>query len=316
MPFPNQVYIQPAIGVAGDFSDGNPRSFVDAGAAGLIAGTSGVTIGRAAWLSYSTADANGAPAAVNNFGAGVPAGLIHRQQQGLITPYLAEASLVVPAGFPVAVANGGGFFVKNEGSTQALPGQYAYAAYANGAFNFAAASSASTATSTSFTISAQTFSVTASVVGNIMTVSAVGSGTIYPGSVLSAAAGSATVVSQLSGTTGGVGLYTVSIPEQNVAAGTAVTGTYGLLTLGGTITGSFAIGQTLTGTAVAAGSTITANASNGASLTGVGGAGTYITLTATASSGTITAATNVQTGWVAASAGLAGELVKIVGTAY
>ena len=51
-------------------------------------------------------------------------------------------------------------------------------------------------------------------------------------------------------------------------------------------------------------------------LAGNGGAGTYITLTATASSGTITGATNVQTGWIAASAGLPGELVKIIGTAY
>jgi hypothetical protein len=149
-----------------------------------------------------------------------------------------------------------------------------------------------------------------------MTVSAVGSGTLYPGSVLSAAAGSATIVSQLSGTTGGVGTYSLTVPEQVVATGTTVTGTYGLLTLTSGVTGVFSIGSSLTGTAVAAGSTITANGSNGSGLTGNGGVGTYVTLTATASAGTITGATNVQTGWIAASAGLNGELVKIIGTAY
>lgn len=315
MPFPNSVQVQPAIGVWGDFSDGNPRSFIDAGAGGLVAGPSGVTIGRAVWLSYSSADANGAPAAVNNYGTGVPAGIIHRQQQALITAYLAEASMVIPAGFPTAVLNGGGIFAKNEGATQALPGQYAYASYANGAISFAAAGAASTATSTTFSISAQTFAVVGSVNGNILTVASVTSGTLYPGAVLTSNA-TGSIASQLTGTTGGVGTYALTTAEQIVASGTAIGGGYGLLTLGGTVTGTFSIGDTLSGTSVAAGSSILANASNGASLTGAGGAGTYVTLTATASSGTITAATNVQTGWVAASSGLAGELVKIVGTAY
>lgn len=316
MPFQTSVNVQPGIAVAGDFASGSSRSFVLAGAGGLVAGTQGVTVGRFAWLSYAGADYDGAPAAVNNYGTGAPAGLIHREQQALITGYLSDSSMLIPAGFETSVMNGGDLFVVNTGASQALPGMYAYANYGTGAVTFAAASSASTATSTSFSISAQTFSVTAGVAGNIMTVSAVGSGTLYPGSVLSAAAGSATIVSQLSGTTGGVGTYSLTVPEQVVAAGTTVTGTYGLLTLGGTVTGSFSLGTTLTGTAVAAGSTITANGSNGSGLTGSGGAGTYITLTATASSGTITGAVNVQTGWIAASAGLNGELVKIIGAAY
>ena len=53
MPFPNQVNVQPGIGVVGDFASGNPRSFIDAGPFGLVSGTQGVAVGRFVWLSYA-----------------------------------------------------------------------------------------------------------------------------------------------------------------------------------------------------------------------------------------------------------------------
>ena len=60
-------------------------------------------------------DADGAPAIANNFGSGSVAGFVHRDQQGLITTFLADASMVVPKGLPVTVHSGGGFAAKNDG---------------------------------------------------------------------------------------------------------------------------------------------------------------------------------------------------------
>jgi len=85
--------------------------------------------------------------------------------------------------------------------------------------NFAAVVSAYTAASAS---------VTASISGSLMTVTVVGSGTLYPGSVLlSSGTGfikGTMILSQVSGTTGGVGVYTVS-QRQTVVSGTITTGT-------------------------------------------------------------------------------------------
>ena len=60
------------------------------------------------------------------------------------------------------------------------------------------------------------------------------------------------VVSQLSGTPGGVGTYALSIPSQNVAS-TAVSGTYGTLTVTAITTGTIGVG-TVIGHLSAAGS--------------------------------------------------------------
>ena len=81
MGFQKQVYIEPAAAVAGDFASSNPRSTVLAGQGALVADTAGVTVGRFAW-----ADATGK---VTNAGSGVPTGFVHREQQGVITVFLA-----------------------------------------------------------------------------------------------------------------------------------------------------------------------------------------------------------------------------------
>ena len=304
MPFQTSVSTQPAPAVAGDFANGNPRFAVPAGPGGLIAGAAGVTIGRFAWINTSDEDPDNAAQLVNSFGVGPVGGFVHRAQQGLITQYLAETGMVIPSGFMVTLFNGGDFWVKNEGTTEAVPGQVCYAAYASGAASFGSAGSASGSASS---VAASTFSVTGAIAGDILTVSAVSSGTIQPGSTISGT-GIATgtqIVSQLSGTAGGIGTYAVSIPEQTVAS-TTVSGTYGTLTVGGTVTGTFGVGGTISGTGVAAGTQITALG------TGTGGAGTYIVNNNTVVSSTsISVGTTVATKWVAMSAGAAGELVKI-----
>lgn len=305
--FPTQVQVQPAPAVAGDFADSNPRWNVAAGPGGLVAGAAGVTVGRFAWWSAAGIDPNGTPTLVNNFGSGPVTGFVHREQQALITAYLADASMLIPAGFGMTLKSGGGFWVKNDGTGEALVGQKAYANFADGKVSFAATASPAGASGSASSIAASTFSVTGSIAGDVLAVTVVGSGTVVPGATISGT-GVATgtkVVGQLSGAAGGVGTYAVDIGEQTVAS-TTVSGTYGTLTVGGTVAGTFGVGDTLSGSGVVAGTAITALG------TGSGGAGTYIVNNNTVVSSTaITAATNVETKWIAMSSGLPGELVKI-----
>lgn len=309
--FQAQVNGVQAPGIAGEFCSTNPRYSVLAGPGGLVAGSApgfaGAVVARFAWLSFNVIDGDNAPAQVNNFGSGQPAGFIHREQQGLITAYLGESSLVVPTGFPITVMDAGEFWMKNDGATTAVPGMKAYANFADGKVTFAAAGAPAGATASSYTISAATFSVTGSVAGDQLTVTAVGSGSVYNGAIISGT-GIATgtqIVGQVSGTPNGVGVYVLSISDQT-AASTTVSGTYGLLTLTTVATGNFGVGDSLSGTGVTAGTTI------GQFITGTGGTGSTaaVNFTQTASSGTLTGATNYETKWICRSTGLAGEIVK------
>jgi hypothetical protein len=315
MPFQSQVNVVQAPAVQGDFASANPRQVVLAGPGGIVAGPAGVLVGLACWTTPPV-DADNSPAFANNFGSGPITGILHREQQGLIEVYLQEASLLVPAGFPVTLFSAGDFWVKNAGSGQAQIGQKAYAGFSSGTWTFAATGSPTqSGTSTASSIAAETFSATGSIAGDVMAVTAVGSGTIYPGAAISGTnvASGSTVVSQLTPlltgeTTGGVGRYYVSLPEQTVAS-TTISGTYGLLTVGGTITGTWGVGSVVTGSGgggVTTGTIITALG------TGTGGAGTYVVnLTQTVTSSTIDATGNVETKWIAMSSGAAGELIKI-----
>ncbi len=310
--FQTQVNVQPAPAVEGDFANGNPRFVVPAAQGGLVAGAAGVIVGRFAWANYTAADSDGAPAVVSNNGAGPVTGFVHREQQGLIVDYLSEASLKIQPGFAVTLYDGGDFFVKNTGSNQALPGMKAYANFADGKVTFAATGSASTASATGSIAAGAGASATGTIVGNIFTATAALSGTFVIGGVLTGTgvATGTTIVSQLSGTAGGLGTYAVSIPEQNVTS-TTISETWGVFTAASALVGTFGVGDSLSGPGgssdpVADGTVITALG------TGTGGLGTYIVnKTQTSSSATVTAATSVETKWVAMSSGLTNELVKI-----
>lgn len=306
MGFQTQTYYNPAPAVEGDFASTNPRATVLAGPGGLVAGISAI-VGRFAWATSSFTDTDGAPAVLNSFGSGPITGFIHREQQGLIQVYLQESTMQVPAGFPITAFMTGDFWIKNNGAAQATPGMKAYANFADGKATFAATGAPASASGSASSIAATTSSVTGSIAGNVLSVTAVSSGTVYPGTTISGT-GVATgtqIVSQLSGTAGGIGTYSVSIPEQTVAS-TTISGTYGVLTVGGTIAGVFGLGQTLTGTGITLPTAITAL------ITGTGGAGTYaVNANTVVASTAITAATNVETKFVCRSSGLPGELVKI-----
>jgi hypothetical protein len=305
--------VQPAIGVEGDFASANPRFSVIAGAGAFVCGVAGVIVGRFAWASDSHEDDVGGPAVVNNFGSGPVTGFVHREQQGLITQYLQESSMLVPAGFPLTLMSGGDFVVKNAGTTQALIGQSAYANFTDGTVRFGAAGSPDGGgTSTASTIAAETSGFTASIEGNVMTVTAVSSGTLYNGTVVAGTnvPTGAQIVSQIlpledGEALRGIGRYALNVSEQDITS-EAMTGSYGLLTIGGTVAGTYAAGQPVSGGGTAAGTVITDLG------TGTGGAGTYIVnKTQTVSSGALNTALDVQTKWVAMSPGLPGELVKI-----
>jgi len=366
MGFPRQVNVQAAPAVAGDFCDANPRSVVDAGQGGFVAGSSGLTIGSFAWADTLTNKI------ANSFGAGAPAGFVFRDQQALITAYLAEASLVIPAGFPCTLFNAGGFWVLNSGSTTSAIGNKVYANNANGSVSFgptgtppAAAGVTGSIAATVVTGAIALNSVTGSIAGQVLTVSAIAAGTVLAaGQALSGTNvdPATTILSQLTGTAGGVGTYSVSV-SQNIAsetitasgggltvsavtsgvlaigqtlsgaaAGTVITGygtgaggtgTYavsvsqtfasgtltasgGVLTVSAVGSGALAVGDTISGSGVTAGTTITGF------ITGTGGTGTYaVSISQTATSTTIIVAAGTETKWVASSIGAPGELVKM-----
>lgn len=310
--FQTAVGYQPAPAVEGDFATSNPRNNVLAGPGALVAGPAGVVIGRFAWWSPSSLDADGAPAIVNSFGSGPVTGFVHREMQALITAYLTEFGMTIPGGFGVTLFSAGDFWAKNRGTTAVQVGMKAYASLTDGSVSFAATGSPPGSASVTGSIAASTASVTGSIAGNLMTVTAVGSGVVVPGGTLSGTgvASGTQVVSQvtplLAGeTTGGIGRYTVNIPNQAVAS-TTISETYGTFTAASGLTGTLGLGDTLSGTNVVAGTAITAFG------TGAGGLGTYIVNNNTVVSSTsITAATAVETKWIAMSAGVVGDLIKI-----
>lgn len=131
MGFQKHVNQQPAIAVAGDFASANPRAAVVSPQGAFVAGAAGVTVGRFAWVQ-----ADGVT--VLNTGTGKPDGFIHREQQALISTYLAEASNVIPQGFPVTVMRTGDYFATATVAA-ATKGEKAFANLTDGTMQPAAA---------------------------------------------------------------------------------------------------------------------------------------------------------------------------------
>ena len=344
-----QVNGVPSPAVAGDFADGNPGFRVVSGPGGLVSGSTiygtplvtgsagGVggtaIVGRFGWLSQQTIDPDNAATIVNSFwtpnsgvsnavtgivAASAPDGFISRPDSpAIIITYLADGTMTIQQGAPVPLwAGGRAFWVVNNGSSQALVGQKCYADLASGQASFAATGTPSFASSSAATVAAGSWSGTGSINGNVMTVGSV-TGVVAIGATVSysGATSNAIIVEQLTstavgGASGGAGTYALSAGEFTVASGTGLSGVYGVLTIGGTITGAFEIGGVVTGTLLsfAAGTQITGFG------TGGGGAGTYYVSTQTSA---ITGAqaihftTNVETQWIARSSGASGEIVKI-----
>jgi hypothetical protein len=302
-----QVYSQPNQAVAGDFVSANPRNIFAAGPGGFVAGSAGVFVGRAVWTAPPT-DPNGTQQILNNFGAGNILGFVYNVLQGLNTVFLSDGSLLIPQGLPVGVLSAGDMWVVNSGTTEALPGQKAYANNGTGLLSFAATGSPTQGASVTASISQQTSSFTASINGDVMTVTAIGSGTLVPGTIITGTnvtTGTA-ISSQLTGTSGGTGTYLLNYGQQQQVVSETITGTYGLMTVTALGSGTLVLGGLLGGTGVAASSYITGLG------TGAGGTGTYyVSPTQAMSSSTVTQNSNIETKFVAFSAAQVGGLVKI-----
>jgi hypothetical protein len=317
----SQVNTRQAPAVVGDFTDANPRYSTLAGEGGVVAGPSGLTIGLFAWLNSEWLDSDGAPAAANNFGGGPVAGFVGRNQQGLITTYLSDAGMNIPAGFEVTIFSAGGFWVLNNGAGAAYPGMKAYANPANGQASFAAAGAPSTAQATLSTIAAGTAATFNGTIGGasgnvLMTTGAV-TNTIYPGAVLTGAGvpTGVTIVAQLTGTPGGAGTYALNVSELSIASEALTATPYVWDATGGVTTGTISLGSVITSsgtpTGVVNGAVVTAVATPAANKYIVGMVNNPGLAMGTAASGTIVVSTNVETSWYCRSTGAAGELVKI-----
>lgn len=209
MPFQSVINDDFAPGIAGEFASADPWASVVAGPGRLVAGPAGVSGGLFAWLDSTRTLAS-------NFGTGVPAGFMKRDRSALITTYLAETGMVVQPGKEITLYTGGVFWVTT--TTNATVGQKVFAVYGTGAI--ATGTTGSTLAGSSFT---------GSIAATTLTVTAVGSGVLAVGSVLSGSGVTAgTVITALGTGTGGVGTYTVT-PSQT-AASTTITGTGGIET--------------------------------------------------------------------------------------
>ena len=300
--FQTVVNINPAFAVAGDFASANPRVSVIAGQFAFVANPAAPPlVARWGWIDSTNT-------LVSNGGTGAPAGFIGRQgNQAYITVYLGAYTNQMLAGMPVTLYNEGEFWVLNSGTNEVVPGLKAYANNGNGTTTFAATGTAPTAASVTAAVAASTGSFTGTITDNVLAITAVGSGTVVVGGTLSGT-GVTTgtmVASQVSGTTGGIGNYLVTIPGQAVTS-TTISETYGTMTVSAVGSGALGVGQVLSGTGVTAGTYITALG------TGTGGTGTYIvTPNTVVSSTTVTATGGTETKWYSANYAAAGELVRM-----
>ncbi|WP_186260372.1 structural cement protein Gp24 [Burkholderia gladioli] len=198
MPFQTSVYQQPEVGVAGSRASMNPVSVISRIAQAVV------TVGAFVWPGTDSDNQ------VQNIGTGKPLGFAVRDQNGIIPGYLAEASMQVPVGFPVQVAEQGEWFAKS--ANNATLGQKVYANYGDGSLSFGATGSASTnAGITANTASNTTLTVTANTGAPIQVGQPV-SGTGIPAGTYIAALGTGT---------GAAGTYTMS--QAATATGTGVT---------------------------------------------------------------------------------------------
>lgn len=298
--FPNKVNLNQAPAVRGDFASQNPRASLLAGQGQLVAPLSGLIVGNFAFVAK---DANG-DVASQSYASGDEIGFLAREEQALISAYLAGDTLVVPQGFMVTLYTAGDFFAYF--GAGATPGEVVYADETTGA-------AVSGDATTSFTGSVG-FAGTASFATNVMTVVTQTAGSLIEvGDVVTSATVTAgtTITAQLTGTPGAVGsTYSLSTAPGTIATQAATTTSF-TLNVSAISAGALSVGDVISGSGVTAGTVIAAFG------TGTGGIGTY-TLGVpggvafhTASETITVPAGNVATGFKVASFAAPGELAKI-----
>ncbi len=207
MGFQTSVNDRLPLATPGSFASANPRASVVAGDSSFTAdATNGVTVGVFAWT-------DAADAVVYNtnpgYGNGKPRGFVANELQASITQWLAESSYIIQPGMPVTLYAQGDFWVKT--LTSAARGDKVYADYVTGAISVYPTASAPTGAVVTGSISATT-----------LTVTAVASGKLRVGDLITGSGVSAnTFITALGTGTGGTGTYTVSVSQ--TAASTTIT---------------------------------------------------------------------------------------------
>lgn len=206
MAFQTKVNLYQNPGVEGGFAGANPRASVVAAFGTFVAGANGCNTGRFAWVTNGKA---------SNTGTGVPTGYCGRDTlPASLTTFLQQAGVTIQPGYPVTLYAAGDFWTNPNAA--ATPGQTIYASLTDGSSLAGAAAAAGTALAAA--------SVTGAIADTgVLTVSAVGSGTLYPGQEITGAGVPAGTViqAQLTGTTGGVGTYQTN--TTTVVASTTLT---------------------------------------------------------------------------------------------
>lgn len=132
MGFPNKINYNWAVGFPGGIASANPRRSAIPGSLGFRAGSAGVTVGAFGWVQ-----ADGVTVLNKPVGSEAPTGFVLRDQQALITAYLAESTLLLPSGFNVQLMSGGDYFAV--ASTAATADQAVYASTTDGSLQTGAA---------------------------------------------------------------------------------------------------------------------------------------------------------------------------------
>lgn len=250
MGFQAQVNQQPAVGIRGDFADAGLRTSLLFGGAGLVSAPSprSPIVGNFAWGDLASGRVYG-----RHYGeSSVRIGYLHREQQGIIVPFLSDSQLTLESGLILTLMTNGTFWAWF--GTTALVGQSVFANYLDGSMY-----AATTGTST------QTASVTASFASTgVMTVTAVANGTLRVGALLTGGnipAGTQIAILSLGTGAGGTGTYNTTATSV-ITSAAAVLATESVQTnfkvmspadADASVTGSIAITGVLTVSAVASG---------------------------------------------------------------
>lgn len=207
MPFQSAVNLYPAVGVWGVRASNNPTSTVDSGQGNFAAGTSGATVGKFGWQVLNALTGR---AVVNSFSPTVPTvpdGFVGNEQQALITVWLAQSGLVIPAGYPVTLYNRGDWWAKSVYGPVTI-GQKVYANLFSGDVYGGVTGLNLTGLPAAATGSAASVTATTTVGSYSMNITATGSGSVQVGQQINGP-----------GLTGGV-FYIDSLGTYNGTSGT------------------------------------------------------------------------------------------------
>lgn len=125
MGFQQSVNRQPAPAVEGDFASANPRASMLAGEGALVAGDTGLIVGRFGFARNDNGKVDNADP-----GVGYRIGFVHRDQPALITAWLGGFTMTVQAGVEVTLFVEGDFWVRT--TTAAAFGQKIFASTTTG----------------------------------------------------------------------------------------------------------------------------------------------------------------------------------------